>query len=95
VSEAGDPDGSAYMSGGQRPKSCGAWVRSWHFRDIAMSWMDFRFRWKSGRAADITAKTGFDPKATSASLNPAAQQSPACTEVCYAFNNDRATATAK
>jgi len=21
--------------------------------------MDFRFRWKSGRAADITSKTGF------------------------------------
>ena len=31
------------------------------FRDIARPRMDFRFRWKSGRAADITSKTGFDP----------------------------------
>jgi hypothetical protein len=29
--------------------------------DIARSRMDFRFRWKSGRAADITSKTGFGP----------------------------------
>src|SRR5262245_62241296 len=28
--------------------------------------MDVRFRWKSGRAADITAMTDFDPELTSA-----------------------------
>jgi hypothetical protein len=27
--------------------------------DIATSRMDFRFRWKSSRAADITGTTGF------------------------------------
>jgi hypothetical protein len=32
-----------------------------HECDIARSRMDFRFRGKSGRAADITGTTGFDP----------------------------------
>jgi hypothetical protein len=35
-----------------------------HLRDIPRSRMDFRFRWKSGHAADITAMTDFDPKPT-------------------------------
>src|SRR5262249_53644331 len=39
--------------------------RLWHVWDIARSWVDFRFRGKSGRAADITAMTEFDPSATS------------------------------
>jgi hypothetical protein len=30
------------------------------FCDIARSRMDFRFQWKSGHAADITAMTEFD-----------------------------------
>jgi hypothetical protein len=34
----------------------------WHFRDIAPSWIDFRFRGKNGHAADITGTTEFDPK---------------------------------
>ena len=33
----------------------------WHECDIARSWIDVRFRGKSGRAADITGTTGFDP----------------------------------
>jgi hypothetical protein len=37
-----------------------AQVSSWHFCDIARSRVDFRFRWKSGRAADIAAVTEFD-----------------------------------
>src|SRR5262249_59745438 len=36
------------------------------FCDIARLRTDFRFRCKSGRAAGITAMTGFDPSATSA-----------------------------
>jgi hypothetical protein len=32
----------------------------WHFGDIATSQVDFRFRWKSGHAADITPMTEFD-----------------------------------
>src|SRR5262245_53709727 len=39
----------------------GANVAYWHFGDIARSQIDFRFPWKSGRAADITAITEFDP----------------------------------
>ena len=35
--------------------------RLWDFRDIATSWIDFRFRGKNGRAADITGTTEFDP----------------------------------
>jgi hypothetical protein len=35
--------------------------RLWHIRDIASSRVDFRFRGKSGRAADITGTTEFDP----------------------------------
>src|SRR6266404_4475047 len=31
----------------------------WHIRDIATSWMDFRFRGKNGHAADITGMTEF------------------------------------
>ena len=38
--------------------------RLWHFCDIARLQIDFRFRWKSDRAADITAMTEFDPKRT-------------------------------
>jgi hypothetical protein len=37
--------------------------RFWHFRDIAMSRTDFRFRCKSNRAAEITALTEFGPEA--------------------------------
>jgi hypothetical protein len=37
-------------------------VRFWHLCDIARSRTDFRFRWKSGHAADITGKTDFDPE---------------------------------
>jgi hypothetical protein len=33
----------------------------WHFCDIARSRMNFRFRRKSGRAADTTGMTEFDP----------------------------------
>ena len=32
--------------------------------DLARPPIDFRFRWKSGRAANITSKAGFDPTAT-------------------------------
>src|SRR5262249_41072575 len=35
-----------------------------HVCDIARPWMDFRFRRKNGRAADITAMTNFDPQPT-------------------------------
>jgi hypothetical protein len=35
--------------------------RLWHFRDIARSRIDFRFRGKSGHTADINATTEFDP----------------------------------
>jgi hypothetical protein len=35
--------------------------RYWHECDIARSRMDVRFRGKSGRAADITGTTEFDP----------------------------------
>jgi hypothetical protein len=31
----------------------GCIVGFWHFRDIARSQIDFRFRWKNGHAADI------------------------------------------
>src|SRR5262245_37964660 len=41
-----------------------------HFCDIARSQIDFRFRWKSGRAADITAMTEFDPNRQSDSGSP-------------------------
>ena len=34
-----------------------AYDRLWHFCDIARSRIDFRFRWKSGHAADISAMT--------------------------------------
>ena len=34
--------------------------RSWRLCDIARSRIDFRFRGKSGRAADITGMTEFD-----------------------------------
>src|SRR5262245_27603474 len=44
----------------------------WHIRDIARSQIDFRFRWKSGRAADITAMTEFD-----SGFNRAMQSMPA------------------
>src|SRR5215472_16873892 len=43
---------------GHRISGCLAAIahsRLWHFCDIARLRMDFRFRWKSGRAADITA----------------------------------------
>jgi|SRR5262249_45536479 len=40
------------------------YVCYWHFGDIARSQIDFRFRWKSGRAADITAMTESDPELT-------------------------------
>src|SRR2546429_5470407 len=36
-------------------------VAHWHECDIARSQMDGRFRGKSGRAADITGTTEFDP----------------------------------
>jgi hypothetical protein len=32
--------------------------------DVVRLPIDFRFRWKSGGAADITSKTGLDPSAT-------------------------------
>ena len=41
-------------------------IPKWHFCDIARSQIDFRFRSKSGRAADVTAMTEFDPKRTAA-----------------------------
>ena len=48
-----------------RIKGCGGFSRPdgsfWHFRDIARSRMNFRFRRKSGRAADITGMTESDP----------------------------------
>src|SRR6266478_6892757 len=34
-------------------------VAYWHFSDIARSRMNFRFRWKSARVADITGTTEF------------------------------------
>src|SRR5262252_7880738 len=43
---------------GHRISGCLAAIahsRLWHFCNIARLRMDFRFRWKSGRAADITA----------------------------------------
>ena len=43
------------------PFAAPAQVSYWHFGDIARSQIDFRFRWKSGRAADITAISEFDP----------------------------------
>src|SRR3954453_13195165 len=39
-------------------------VHTWHIRDIARSQIEVRFRCKSGRVADITTMTGFDPSAT-------------------------------
>src|SRR5215470_16618533 len=39
--------------------------QSWHFCDIARLRMGFRFRWKSGRAADITLTTECGPKRSS------------------------------
>jgi ABC transporter substrate binding protein len=51
---------------GDRIKGCLAAIahsRSWHVCDIARSRMDFRFRGKSGRAADISGTAEFDPKA--------------------------------
>jgi hypothetical protein len=36
-------------------------VYKWHFCDVARPPIDFHFSWKSGRAADITAMTDFDP----------------------------------
>src|SRR5262245_64643894 len=36
-------------------------VHTWHFCDIPRSRIDFRFPGKSGHAADITGRTGFDP----------------------------------
>jgi hypothetical protein len=38
-------------------------VHTWHIRDITRSRMDFRFRGKSGRAADITRNMGSAPPA--------------------------------
>ena len=38
--------------------------RCWHFRDIARSGTNVCFRRKSGRIADITTMTGFDPEPT-------------------------------
>ena len=35
----------------------------WHFCDIAISRIDFRFWWKSGHAADVTATAELDPEA--------------------------------
>src|SRR5712672_4772060 len=41
-------------------KACnGLLQQNRHICDITRSWMDLRFRGKSGRAADITAMTGF------------------------------------
>jgi hypothetical protein len=45
-------------------------VRLWHICDIQRSRMDFRFRGKSGRAADITAMTELDPEPTWADRYP-------------------------
>src|SRR5262245_37013141 len=50
--------------GNSYPKAktcCTAYVACWHFCDIARSQIDFRFRWKSGRAADIAAMSEFGP----------------------------------
>src|SRR5262245_9702291 len=62
----------------ESPCQLGA-VHTWHIRDIARSQIEVRFRCKSGRAADITAMTGFDPqpsfsahKVFSAKLSPPA-----------------------
>jgi len=43
---------------------CGAYDAFWPFSDIARSPMDFRFRWKSGRAADMAVMAEFDPNPT-------------------------------
>ena len=43
---------------------------SWHLCDIARSRMDFRFRGKSGHAADIGAMSEFDPNRTYSQLWP-------------------------
>ena len=43
--------------------------------------MNFRFRGKSGRAADITAMTDFDPKETLAALAPEDKADPRVDEV--------------
>jgi hypothetical protein len=43
--------------------------RVWHLRDIAGSRVDFRFRWKSGLAADITAMTEFGVQAVFGSIH--------------------------
>ena len=49
----------------ESPCQLGA-VHAWHIRDIPRSRMDFRFRWKSSLAADITSMTEFDPSEASA-----------------------------
>jgi hypothetical protein len=43
-------------------------VSFWHECDIARSRMDFRFRGKSGRAADITGTTEFETELRHCSL---------------------------
>jgi hypothetical protein len=45
----------------------------WHKCDIARSRMDVRFRGKSGRAADITGTTDFDPRVLRLALSFARQ----------------------
>src|SRR5262245_13518585 len=58
-----DPLSQTYW--GERPTCfrCTALGRSWHFCDIATSRMNFRFRWKRGRAAAITTMTEVGPEA--------------------------------
>jgi hypothetical protein len=55
------PDLARQGINAQQPAMPFALGRSWHFRDIARSPMDFRFRRKSGRAADITVMTELTP----------------------------------
>jgi hypothetical protein len=53
---------------GEKPCQLGA-VHTWHLCDIARSRMDFRFRWKGSRAADITAMTEFGAQAVFGSIH--------------------------
>src|SRR5262245_10699181 len=55
-----------FTAGKLAPGNFGLLQQYRHFCDIARSQIDFRFRGKSGRAADITAMTEYDPLLPSA-----------------------------
>src|SRR6266511_6297592 len=52
----------------EKPCQLGA-VHTWHECDLARTRIDFRFRGKSGRAADITGTTEFDPHRSFGSIH--------------------------